>query len=90
MTLSALHNAPTCIATRPHSNWSQIAKHKSAVDQKRAQLRTKLMTAIGKAVRAQGADPANNAWLARCLEEAKRAEVPKAVVERAVEKVALE
>lgn len=70
-----------------HSKWSTIKRQKGAADQKRGQVFTKLSIAISLAVRlGGGGDPEQNFRLRLTIEKARMANMPKANIERAIEK----
>lgn len=66
-----------------HSKWATTKRQKAVVDAKRGALFTKIGNQIAIAARS-GADPAMNASLAMILEKARRANMPKANIERAI------
>lgn len=69
-----------------HSKWSQIKRQKGVNDAKRGQLFTKLGTGITLAVKLGGADSTSNVRLRFALEQAKRANMPKKNIERAIDR----
>lgn len=69
-----------------HSKWSTIKHQKGAADAKRGQLFTKLGHAITVAARQGGGDPSTNARLALALEMAKKNNMPKDNMERAIKR----
>ena len=71
-----------------HSKWSTIKHQKGATDAARAQIFTKLANAITIAVRAGGgiADPGDNIKLRLAIEKARAANMPKANIERAIDR----
>lgn len=69
-----------------HSKWSQIKHKKAASDQKKGQLFSKLGKQITIAVREGGADPASNFKLRLVMEQAKKAQMPKENIQRAIDK----
>lgn len=70
-----------------HSKWSQIKRQKGANDAKRGQLFTKFGTGITLAVKLGGSDdPSSNVRLRFALEQAKRANMPKKNIERAIDR----
>ncbi|RMH44372.1 MAG: YebC/PmpR family DNA-binding transcriptional regulator [Deltaproteobacteria bacterium] len=69
-----------------HSKWSTIKRKKAAVDAKRSQQWTKLIKEIQVAARMGGGDPAGNPRLRLAIDRARSANVPKANIERAIEK----
>lgn len=71
-----------------HSKWAQIKRQKGAADIKRGQVFTKLSNAISLAVRhGEGiTDPAQNFKLRLVIEKARSVNMPKATIDRAIEK----
>jgi YebC/PmpR family DNA-binding regulatory protein len=69
-----------------HSKWSSIKHKKGAADAKRGQLFTKLAKAITIAAREGGGDPDGNPTLATAIEKAKAQSMPKANIERAIDR----
>lgn len=70
-----------------HSKWATTKRQKAVVDAKRGALFTKIGNQIAIAAR-QGTDPAMNPSLAMILEKARRANMPKANIERAIARAA--
>ncbi len=68
-----------------HSKWSTIKRQKASSDAKRSNLFTKLANAISIAARA-GNDPAMNFQLRLACEKARAANMPKANIDRAIER----
>lgn len=66
-----------------HSKWATTKRQKAVVDAKRGALFTKIGNQIAIAARS-GADPAMNPSLAMILEKARKANMPKANIERAI------
>lgn len=66
-----------------HSKWSQIKRKKAVVDAKRSQAFAKLAREISQAARA-GADPKANPGLARAIDRALSANMPKDNIDRAL------
>jgi len=66
-----------------HSKWSQIKRKKEATDQKRGQVFSKLLRAVSLAARGNP-NPEANATLKRTIDEARKANVPKENIERAL------
>ncbi|MBQ1298467.1 YebC/PmpR family DNA-binding transcriptional regulator [Candidatus Saccharibacteria bacterium] len=66
-----------------HSKWATTKRQKAVVDAKRGALFTKIGNQIAIAARG-GTDPAMNPSLAMVLEKARRANMPKANIERAI------
>jgi YebC/PmpR family DNA-binding regulatory protein len=69
-----------------HSKWSTIKRKKGAADAKRGQLFTKIARELTVAAREGGADPASNFQLRLIMEKAKRANMPKDNIERAIKR----
>ncbi len=67
-----------------HSKWAKIAKGKGLADAARGAAFTKLGRQLQAAVRNGGADPASNLALASVLEAARRANMPKDNIARAL------
>ncbi|MDO4611428.1 MAG: YebC/PmpR family DNA-binding transcriptional regulator [Candidatus Saccharibacteria bacterium] len=70
-----------------HSKWATTKRQKAVVDAKRGALFTKIGNQIAIAARS-GIDPAMNPSLAMVLEKARLANMPKANIERAIQRVA--
>jgi YebC/PmpR family DNA-binding regulatory protein len=69
-----------------HSKWSSIKHKKGAADAKRGQLFTKLARAITVAAREGGGDPDANPALATAIQKARAESMPKANIERAIDR----
>ncbi len=69
-----------------HSKWSSIKHKKGAADAKRGQKFTKLAKAITVAAREGGGDPDANPSLATAIQKARDESMPKANIERAVDR----
>lgn len=69
-----------------HSKWSSIKHKKGAADAKRGQLFTKLAKAITIAAREGGGDPDGNPALATAIQKARADSMPKANIERAIDR----
>jgi YebC/PmpR family DNA-binding regulatory protein len=67
-----------------HSKWANIKYRKAVQDAKRGQLFTKLGKEIEIAAREGGPDPESNFKLRLAIERAKRANMPKENIERAI------
>lgn len=67
-----------------HSKWSTIKRQKGVADARRGQLFTKLAREIEIAARDGGDDPAVNFSLRLTMDKAKRANMPKDNIERAI------
>ncbi len=66
-----------------HSKWSQIKHRKGATDQKRGQLFSKLSKNITLAAQ-HGMDPAMNLSLSNAIKQARKMNMPKENIERAI------
>ena len=69
-----------------HSKWSSIKHKKGAADAKRGQLFTKLAKAITVAAKEGGGDPEANPSLATAIQKARDESMPKANIERAIDR----
>jgi YebC/PmpR family DNA-binding regulatory protein len=69
-----------------HSKWSSIKHKKGAADAKRGQRFTKLAKAITVAAREGGGDPDANPALATAIQKARDESMPKANIERAIDR----
>lgn len=69
-----------------HSKWSSIKHKKGAADAKRGQRFTKLAKAITVAAREGGGDPDANPALATAIQKARDDSMPKANIERAIDR----
>lgn len=69
-----------------HSKWSSIKHKKGAADAKRGKLFTKLARAITVAAREGGGDPEANPSLATAIQKARAESMPKANIERAIDR----
>ncbi len=69
-----------------HSKWSTIKRQKGAKDAARGAVFTKLGNMIAVAARG-GTDPALNPTLAMVIDKAKRASMPMANIQRAIDRV---
>jgi YebC/PmpR family DNA-binding regulatory protein len=69
-----------------HSHWANIAHKKSAIDNKRGKLWSKLAKAIIVAAKEGGGDPAMNLRLRYAINDAKAGNMPKDTIERSVKK----
>jgi YebC/PmpR family DNA-binding regulatory protein len=69
-----------------HSKWAQIKHKKAATDAKRGKQFTKLARAITVAAREGGGDPDGNATLATAIQKARDYSMPKANVQRAIDR----
>ena len=69
-----------------HSKWSTIKHKKAATDNKRGQIFTKLGRAISIAAKESGPDPESNFKLRLVMDKARAVNMPKANIERAIER----
>src|SRR3989304_7019571 len=69
-----------------HSKWSQIKRQKGATDARRGAAFTKAANAITLAAREGGVDPETNFKLRLAVEAAKRVNMPKENIERAIKR----
>jgi YebC/PmpR family DNA-binding regulatory protein len=69
-----------------HSKWANIQHRKSAQDNKRAKLFTRIIKEISMAVKEAGIDPSINARLRNLIANAKGANIPKDKIEKAIKK----
>lgn len=69
-----------------HSKWSTIKRKKAVTDAKKGQSFTKVSRLLTLAARSGGKDPDSNAALRVALLKAKDVNMPKAVVDRAIER----
>src|SRR4030067_3266726 len=69
-----------------HSKWSTIKRQKGATDARRVAVFTKAANAITLAAREGGVDPETNFKLRLAVEAAKRANMPKENIERAIKR----
>lgn len=69
-----------------HSKWSQIKRHKAAMDQRRGKVFSKLSRMISVAAREGGGDPAGNVRLRLAIEKARAANMPLDNIERAIKR----
>jgi YebC/PmpR family DNA-binding regulatory protein len=68
-----------------HSHWSSIKHKKTLEDQKRGKIFSKLARLISVAAR-EGGNPETNAKLKQAIEEAKKFNMPKENIERAIKR----
>ena len=71
-----------------HSKWSTIKRQKGATDARRGAAFTKAANAITLAAREGGGDPETNFKLRLAVEAAKRVNMPKENIERAIKRAA--
>lgn len=69
-----------------HSKWAQIKRKKAANDAKRGALFTKLVREVTVAAKEGGPNPEANPRLRLAIQNARRANMPKEVIERAIHK----
>ena len=69
-----------------HSKWANIKHRKGAQDKKRAKIFTRLLKEIAVATKEAGPDPAANPRLRMAIQNAKKANVPKDNIQKAVNK----
>ena len=69
-----------------HNKWSQIKRKKEASDRERSKEFSYLVREIKQAVRTGGEDPGTNTTLRAAIERARAANMPKAGIERAIER----
>lgn len=68
-----------------HSHFKTVKRIKEAHDERRGKIFSKLARAISVAVK-EGSDPKTNPKLRQVLEEAKRLDLPKANIQRAIDR----
>lgn len=69
-----------------HSHASNVKRKKDAEDYKRGKLFSKLSRLISIAAKEKGGDPESNPRLRQSIEDAKKANMPKDRIERAIKK----
>lgn len=69
-----------------HNKWSKIKHRKAVVDKRRGKVWTKVAKAMMVAARHGGPDPAFNLSLRYAIDEARYANMPRDVIERAIKK----
>ena len=69
-----------------HSKWANIKHRKAAQDKKRGKLYTKLIREITVAARLGGGNPEDNPRLRASIDKALSANMPKATIDRAVQR----
>jgi len=69
-----------------HNKWSKIRHRKAIVDKRRSKVWTQVARAIMVAARQGGGDPGFNTTLRYALDEARYANMPRDVIERAIAK----
>lgn len=75
-----------CIAMSGHNKWSGIKHRKGAQDAKRASSFTKLGRLISIAAKESGGNPESNMKLKFAIDQARRVNMPKDNIERAIKK----
>ncbi|HEX2267376.1 MAG TPA: YebC/PmpR family DNA-binding transcriptional regulator, partial [Actinomycetota bacterium] len=71
-----------------HSKWTQIKRKKSATDEKRGRMFSKLLRAIEVAAREGGPSVEGNMTLASAVQKARDYSVPMDNIERAIKRAA--
>ena len=69
-----------------HNKWSKVKRYKEAADKKRSKVWARLSRDITIAAREGGGDPAMNAKLSLAMEKAKKENMPKDNMERAIKR----
>jgi YebC/PmpR family DNA-binding regulatory protein len=69
-----------------HSKWSTIKRKKALVDSKRSKVWTKVLKEVQVAARTGGGDPDGNARLRLAMDKARKTNVPKDTLQRALDK----
>lgn len=69
-----------------HSKWAQIKRKKAVLDSKRSAMFTKVIREITVAAKEGGANPDNNPRLRLAIITARKSNLPKDVIERAINK----
>ncbi|NUQ67965.1 MAG: YebC/PmpR family DNA-binding transcriptional regulator [Phycisphaerales bacterium] len=69
-----------------HNKWSKIKHRKAVVDKRRSKVWTKVARAMTVAARESGPDPSFNVALRCAIDEARYANMPRDVIERAIQK----
>lgn len=69
-----------------HNKWSKVKHRKAVVDKRRSKVWSKVSRAIIVAARHGGADPNFNVALRQYIDEARYANMPRDVIERAIQK----
>lgn len=67
-----------------HSHWAQIKRQKGLNDAKKAKIFTKLARQITYAARSGGGDPSFNPTLASAIEQARKFNLPKNRIDKAI------
>ncbi len=69
-----------------HSRWAQIKHKKAATDAKKGKLFSRLSKILTLAAKELGPDPKTNSKLAAAIEEARKENLPKENIERAIKR----
>lgn len=69
-----------------HSKWANIKHQKAAQDKKRGKVFTKILKEVSVAARMGGGDPESNPRLRLAVQQAKKQNVPKDNIEKAIKK----
>ena len=69
-----------------HSKWTQIKHKKALTDAKRGKLFSRLSKMLTVAAKGLGPDPKTNSRLAAAIEEARKENLPKENIERAIKR----
>lgn len=69
-----------------HSRWAQIKHKKVATDAKKGKLFSRLSKMLTIAAKEKGPDPKTNSRLATAIEEARKENLPKENIERAIKR----
>lgn len=69
-----------------HSKWSNIKHKKETVDKKRGKVFSKMSRLISVAAKEKGSDPDSNSKLRLAIEKAKKFNMPKDNIERAIKR----
>ena len=69
-----------------HSKWSKVKHQKKVTDAKKGQVASKMARLITLAAKEKGGDPDTNPKLRMAIEQAKRLNVPKENIERAIKR----
>ncbi len=69
-----------------HSHFSTIKRKKEVTDKKRSQIFSKMTQVIALAAKDGGSSPETNSKLKNAIEDAKKLNLPKALIEKAIQK----
>ncbi|MBI2024395.1 YebC/PmpR family DNA-binding transcriptional regulator [Candidatus Giovannonibacteria bacterium] len=69
-----------------HSRWAQIKHKKAATDAKKGKLFSRLSKMLTIAAKERGPDPKTNSRLAAAIDEARKENLPKENIERAIKR----